>query len=180
MKRWFVVSLFFLILLSSCNFSTRVKMKRMAGEYFTVPSGLYKIHNDTIFECESATISKPTIVVWIDSLSCMECTLLHFDHYHKLFSYCKDSIDNAVDVMMIFSPKHNAVETTIRNISTYVKEYDVYVDYANSLYTGNPYIADDENMHSFLLDRNGRIQLIGYPLYTDAMWNLYRNYLCNL
>ena len=154
-------------------------MKRMSGECFTVPSRLYRIYNDTIFECDNDTISKPTIVVWIDSLSCMECTLLHFDHYHKLFSYCKDSIGNTVDVMMIFSPKHNAMETTIRNIAAYVKEYGVYVDCDNSLYTDNPYIADEENMHSFLLDGNGRIQLIGYPLYTDAMWNLYKNFLCN-
>ena len=58
--------------------------------------------------------------------------------------------------------------------------YPVYVDKENLFQTSNPSIPDDSRYHTFLLDRNNRVVLVGNPLASNAMRSLFRKTLDNM
>ena len=51
----------------------------------------------------------------------------------------------------------------------------VYVDDRQYFITNNPTIPEDAMFHTFLLDRENRIVLVGNPVHNEKLWELYKN-----
>ena len=66
----------------------------------------------------------------------------------------------------------------------YIKVYrchNIILDSTNTFKKINPVIPlNNSSLHTFLLDKNNRIVLIGNPLNGDAMWNLFKSTLENM
>lgn len=58
--------------------------------------------------------------------------------------------------------------------------YPVYIDEAEQFTQLNSFLPEDTRYHTFLLDRNDCIVLVGNPLGSDAMWALFRSTLDNM
>ncbi|MBR2195950.1 MAG: hypothetical protein IJ911_10090 [Salinivirgaceae bacterium] len=58
--------------------------------------------------------------------------------------------------------------------STKLHDYPIFIDTANQFYKLNPHIPDNKLMHSFLLDSEGKVVLVGNPIQNQAMFDLYK------
>lgn len=49
----------------------------------------------------------------------------------------------------------------------------LFFDHKNAFFVKNK-IPKENNLHTFLLDKNNRVVLIGSPINNEKMWNLYK------
>ncbi|MDR3093410.1 MAG: hypothetical protein LBU62_02055, partial [Bacteroidales bacterium] len=50
----------------------------------------------------------------------------------------------------------------------------VYIDKESFFHKKNPNIPSDERMHTFLLDENNKVVLVGSPIRNEMLWELYK------
>ena len=53
-------------------------------------------------------------------------------------------------------------------------DYPVFIDQYATFVHQNPNLPKNQQLHSFLLDKNNRVVLVGNPLYNPALWALYK------
>lgn len=112
-----------------------------------------------------------TFVEYFDSAECSPCAISrmylwdmfvdkhneHNDHIrYKFIFYTPDSVGNSIDSSISNNPS-----------------ISVYWDPCGSFGRNNPQIPDNPNMHSFLIDEDNNILLIGNPLTNSKIDKLF-------
>lgn len=116
------------------------------------------------------------LVVYIDSFICTECTMnslyLWYDYtmiekkYKDLFQLCFIIKSNRKDEQSLVS----AFRYTGLN-------HPIYIDTTNTFMKANPNIPIEEPYHTFLLNKNDSVVLVGDPLKNTQIKNLYEKTL---
>ena len=82
--------------------------------------------------------------------------------------------------MYIFSPseeKRDLFEEVIENTT---RDASIFVDYDNKFGSSNKFLPSEEELHCFLLDSEDKIVLVGNPMFSNSVFNLYKNKLKEL
>ena len=75
---------------------------------------------------------------------------------------------------------NNQYYSSTSNLQSHGIDFPVVIDKYNDFRSINHSIPADSRYHTFLLDRNNRVVLVGNPLASDAMWSLFRKTLDNM
>lgn len=168
-----------LFALSSCT-RLRIKkeMKDVVGTEITLPQSLeYISGRDSTYESQDKTLA--TMLIWYDSTMCSTCKLSGLQSLAEIELFCRDSVDNAT-VIIIFSPPAKAHETFREASSLTKRDYPIQVDYEGAFIRENSQLPKTGYMHTFLLDRDGKIVLVGDPVSNPVLWRTYKKYLYKL
>ena len=117
------------------------------------------------------------LVSYYPSNYCTACTINQLDKWKPIFDL---AADGQFVPVLLFSPGERGYRSLISELQFSEPPYPVYVDKENLFQTSNPSIPDDSRYHTFLLDRNNRVVLVGNPLASNAMWSLFRKTLDNM
>ena len=169
-------SLLFLLIICSC-FSCQDKrkedVKALYREWSTkeivFPSHLQFVvqDRDTAF----SPFDKPyKIVTHVDSSDCFSCRL-NFTSWWKMTQMADSVGGGNVQFLYFLSSKR---EDVARKVQMYNFTYPVCVDPQDSLGILNQF-PEDENFHTFLLDKDNRVLAIGNPIYSTRIRDLYLN-----
>jgi len=60
-----------------------------------------------------------------------------------------------------------------RALQFYNFEWPVFIDSSQEFIALNPELPEIKHLHTFLLDQNNRVVLIGEPLHNPELWRLY-------
>lgn len=85
-----------------------------------------------------------------------------------------DSIQPAVPVYFIIAPPKeelNAIRQKILELK--LQRYRIEIDSTNRFMQQNKAIPADALFHTFLLDGQNRIVVVGSPLFNNKMWKIY-------
>ena len=166
-----------MIIISICSCGDNSKRKiagtirGMQEHVLAIPNDLIAIRNgDTRSMTESASI-RHRLIVYYDSTDCTSCNISHLHDFHPLFS--ADSSSASFQLLVIFSPIAKENKLTVEEICYKAFPYTVYVDTLGSFARLNPFLPESSLYHTILCDEKGKILLVGNPLSSAKMWELF-------
>ena len=115
--------------------------------------------------------------MYYSNIECSSCTINNLIEYHDI--YKKIGGGTLFSPIIIFG-LNNQYYSITSNLQSHGIDFPVIIDKYNDFRSINPSIPDDSRYHTFLLDRNNRVVLVGNPLSSDAMWSLFRKTLDNM
>lgn len=112
------------------------------------------------------------LVIYIDSLSCSPCFISHMHEYEDVISEF-DSL--GVSTLFVFEPQRDRQDEV-----KYVLEQQAYpfrtVVVGNGTFTSaNPHLPSSQVLHSFLLNGESEVVVVGNPQRNDRVRALMRN-----
>lgn len=112
------------------------------------------------------------LVVYMNSVQCDGCRLkdlLVWKHYMRQIDSM--GVADSVRFVFVFYPKDTAV--LAEKLALYDFNRPVWLDLDGDFERQNP-LPESPAFHTFLLNREDRIRLIGSPVGNSKMWKLYR------
>lgn len=126
--------------------------------------------NKMIVYFDGDTIINPTfqsdamkMVFYVDSALCNSCNMKRLHEWHPIIDKAKECNDN-VDFFFIFSPSKKDIRSTKMTVKNSILENTIYLDTLGLFRQANPHIPSNPNLHTFLLDKDNNVVLVGNPL----------------
>ena len=180
MKKTIVMAIVFGATVIACRNETAREVSRIQNKQIVMPSALHYYHG-SLPEYNTADDALATLLIWYDSTQCSGCRLNNLMDLDMFVRYCKDTL-GPVNVDIVFSPPTDAHDVFEEMVEQAHLRYPIYVDYYGLFATQNKYLPKSELLHTFLLDAESKVVLVGDPTQGRAIWNLYKKYmemLCN-
>ena len=168
-----LLSITFISLSIGCSrYKVSKTVKSSIGQTITYPNEILCVEGA---DKHYAPLADPimTLLVWFDSTECSSCKIRGISTFQGLMSYCRDTL-GSVDIKFLFSPLIDNIEYIVEASSDLSVDYPIYIDVENKFKEFNSFIPDHFNYHSFLLNKEGGIELIGNPLINEKINQLYR------
>ncbi len=111
---------------------------------------------DSVYRREDVT----KLVIFVDSLSCSSCFLSHMMQYYDI----NDSLDvHDGHLLVILHPQQSRVDEVRKKLKAEKYPFWCVIDKDNEFLSNNPTLPDNKLLHTFLLNNDNRIILIGDP-----------------
>ena len=120
--------------------------------------------------------SIPKLVIYTDSEMCTLCNI-------KKISIDVDSLKGfnlPIEIIPIIAPQVDSIVNLHMILKYYMNRNPVFLDEECKFRKVNSLLPVSNRFHTFLLDKNNKVVLVGNPLASDAMWNLFRKTLDNM
>ena len=119
------------------------------------------------------------LVIYTDSMSCSSCQIDRMYEYEEMIDFRSETGEKYLPVF-IFSPRKGQGDNIRYTLSITRFRYPVLLDEAGGFPRLNPHIPSDNRCHAFLLDKNGKVILVGNPSRNPALWELYKKTIHDL
>lgn len=120
--------------------------------------------DDTIYS------SQYRLIVYSDTNECSFCNVKNTLYWESLLDSVNDKkSDTKMDIIFIYSPSKEEKERFLANIKMVKLKWPVYVDTCSYFTVANPYIPNNSMFHTFLVNEENRIMLVGNPLYNEKV-----------
>lgn len=116
------------------------------------------------------------LVVYFDSTVCQPCRINRLYEWESIISL-EAKYDYQFDVMFIFSPSYKQQDFMCRSFATNRFRHIVWFDKKGIFRQINRFVPDDSRFHTFLLNRDNEIALVGNPLSNQNIRVLFDNTL---
>lgn len=103
------------------------------------------------------------LVVYIDSVECTPCAINHIDSWRPLVGYA-EQFNNQLRFYFVFSPMKKELRGTELMLSNTMFDYPILLDTLGEFERLNPHLPKNRALHTFLLDENNNVILVGSPL----------------
>ena len=113
------------------------------------------------------------LVVWYDSLLCTSCQATAMYKWRDIVNYA-DSLVNYFSVIYLFTPQKEDFGNLYMLLKADRFDYPIFIDRNATFVQQNPKIPKNHQLHSFLLDKNNRVVMVGSPLHNPTLWELYK------
>jgi hypothetical protein len=148
----------------------------MASEVL-IPGDKFGLSNEEMWPEFEERVLK--IIVYTDSLSCNTCKVDNLFQYSDIVNFCKQ-LDGKCEPVFMFSPRERDVEMLRYRLDISIIDYNIVIDSTRSFPKANPHIPADSRLHTFLLDKNGKVVLVGDPSHNPELWELYKKTITEL
>lgn len=174
----YLIASLVLILLFSCQNKKSKEiesvLKEMQGKVIDFPSTLRSVYMDKDTLCPAIFEKENKIVVYVDSMGCSECNM-KIQEWIDIFKCTRDSLPN-LSIIYIVSPKKGQSQKITSIFRKYEIDYPFFIDSLNQFGNLNK-MPKERKYHTFLIDRHNRIVLVGSPIRSDKIWQLYKDYV---
>lgn len=157
-----------MLLFASCNTGERNAqlMKDWQGKKIIYPDeAIYTVYGEDTIEIAEKTQFQ--ILSFADSVGCMSCKL-KLELWKSLIEEL--NIDYNVSILFVFQTKKSEEMSYILKKANF--NYPVVFDEEGSFNFLNNFPTDD-NFRTFLLDKEGKVILVGNPIYNSKIKNIY-------
>lgn len=149
----------------------RRQLKELMGTTIVLPEKITCVYNGEVYPMPDSLREKALLIMYIDSTECTGCRLSKLVEYH---SFAEKLRDWNTEFFVLLTPKRNEKEYVTDLILSYVYPFPVFLDDAGEFFIRNPrFVGKPSNLHTVLVDPEKRPVLIGDPLGSDAMAELF-------
>lgn len=168
------------ILLSLSSCSERQKLRKTMSKFvqseIQIPDDLECMYNRELTIINKDTLKPYKLIVYYDSLDCSSCRISHLMDLYPLYDMADTS---NFSVITIFSPKKENLEEVSFQIQILDPMIPVYIDRLGSFAQFNQGIPLDVKFHSFLVNNDDIVVLVGNPLYNENIAGLLNKIINN-
>ncbi|MCL2502971.1 MAG: hypothetical protein FWE99_07560 [Bacteroidales bacterium] len=162
------------LLLFSCSGNRLTKsVEQFMGQQIVLSADWNAVYKgrDTVL---TGFIEAPVkLVVWYDSLGCGSCEVGKMHEWNKITAYA-DSLAPWFSIVYLFTPRRADLRSVDRAVKIDKFDYPVFIDKDATFIQQNPKLPKNRQLHSFLLDKNNRVVMVGNPLHNPTLWALYK------
>ena len=127
--------------------------------------------SDSILEDRPWNKAKLKLVHYVDSATCSTCYLQKIAIYGLLFSMEAQSNNDFYNVFII-NPNIIAKKKLISDFSGKLIPQTIFVDSTNVFMESNPNLPSESMYHTFMLDENNKVILVGNPMLNKQIENM--------
>ena len=171
MTKLLLISLMFVFLMSSCSRSKEIEyaMNLMCSRKISIPCK-DMIHipykNDN---CSHEQNINKKMIVYIDSTECASCSMKQMFEWNDLLWMEEKRL---VQFIFIFQTAYT--EDMIEVFNTSRLEHCIYIDTCRVFDKANSHIPDNKMYHTFLIDENDCVLLVGNPIRNSTIMKLFK------
>lgn len=166
----FIISTFILFGIIGCkNRAIERKMINIYKKEFKLPDSMQVITTDHRIYDEIMPKSTSRLIIYYDSTECSSCRVIHLPDLDTLYNI-KDSC--YFSPIVIFRPIPKEYDRIKKLLIMQELKHPVYIDTSFQIQSLNSFI-DIELPKVFLIDKYNKMQLVGNPLSSTKMWNLF-------
>lgn len=150
--------------LSACHGRLAENVNRMMHESVkldTVDMENVNIHG-SIYNSVGSN-SEFTLVVYNDEFECLSCKVSRLNEWHRFLTQIYDAYHD-VKVCFIFSPPNDNTDDIRELIGEQGFRHPVFIDSNHLFERENSWLPVESLYHTFLVDKDNRIVLVGNPL----------------
>lgn len=167
----------FCFLFSSCtrkNAEIETLMRSISSHRTNVPFEKLVCINipNTIDDSIHYTHANYKVVEYINERACAPCTVKGLAVWNELL-YMNHSFSSA---FIIEAPSYR-IPSLRKSYMESGLDHPVYIDTCHAFMNANPHITDNALFHTFLLDENDSIKIIGNPIRNEKIKELYKKIL---
>lgn len=111
------------------------------------------------------------LVVFTDSSYCSECNIKKMHLWNKIIDIEKKY--DGLDLIFILGVKYGTTSYISNQLYKSGINHPIYLDETQSMLTLNPHIPKESIFHTFLLDKNNNIILVGSPAHSERIYDLF-------
>jgi hypothetical protein len=155
------------------------QLEEFAREAIAVPGGMRQMveGRDSLVLDPGAGLAR--LVVWVDSVTCSSCKMNRMFEYEDIIKL-RDEVGEGFVPVFVFSPPRARMDEVLWSLELSQFGYPVFLDEEGAFFAANGHIPSDSRFHTFLLDRDGRVVLVGDPLNNPGLWKLYKTTITQL
>ena len=112
------------------------------------------------------------MVVYVDSVVCSSCRLKEMYKWDDFLSKL-ESVSSQIKVFFIFATSYDNIRKLKISAKTLPNSFPIYMDTTNIFLRMNPHIPHNPMFHTFLLDENNNVLLVGNPLENEKIKKLF-------
>ena len=166
------------IFVGCSRYKIRRDLASLSNICIHIPNDMEVVENGVMLqEYQYKQSLKPKLIFYYNNQGCNACKISHIYDLYKLFDM-NDS--ESFDILIIVAPAVQQYEDVITQVKYQRHCFPIYIDKKNEFISMNSKLSNDSRYHTFLLDKNNRIILIGNPVYSTDMWNLFKTTLDNM
>lgn len=178
--RKIIICFYVVVCLISCvDRKLQRQLEVLSARDIVVPNTMRQMVGGRDSTALDPTVGLVRLVVWVDSVGCSSCRLGYMFLYDEIIGHSKAAGDGFVPVF-VFSPPKDKIEEVMVVLKYSEFTYPVLIDEKNLFSAANPNIPDDSRFHTFLLDKNGKVVLVGDPANNPTLWELYKKTIVQL
>lgn len=180
MHNLFFLTIFVSLLLLSCGHTDEIKenLMRMQSSHISLPLSkmqcMYR-ENDTLV-VEDWREKTYRVVIYSDSADCSSCVLDKLWIWNDKMKELKQ-LNSNLRFIFILSPRPDRLEDVYLSLAFSGLQSHVYVDTAFVFQKENPQIPAEYDYHTFLLNTNDSIVIVGNPIDNKSVDKLYKKLL---
>ena len=149
----------------------RRQLKELMGSTIVLPEKISCVYNGEVYPMPDYLREKAMLIMYIDSTECTGCRLSKLVEYH---SFAEKLREWNTEFFVLLTPKRNEQEYVTDLILSYVYPFAVFMDDEGAFFLRNPqFTGKPSNLHTMLVDQEKRLALLGDPLGSDAMLELF-------
>lgn len=168
----FICTAFFFVACSNRERQFTQEIKVLQSKVIRLPSrGLFMRRGK---EVQKVDVNKEVLklVVYADSIGCTACAINHIDSWGHFIDYA-EQFNNQLRFYFIFSPMKKEVRGTELMITNTMFDYPILLDTLGEFEKLNPYLPKNRALHTFLLDENDKVILVGNPLHNKKIEKMF-------
>lgn len=172
---------FCLILLSGCGKSSTINKELicMTSEPISIPlQDLEEYSQDRNNIKYDKVLNGCKIVNYVDSKSCSICYMKSIYKWDD-FIYVNEETKN-VEYFFIIDVRGQNIDELKNALDKIFFSQNIYFDTNGIFISKNKHISDNQLYHTFLLDKNNNIVLVGNPINNQEMGKLYITTINNM
>ena len=139
------------------------EMKALQSKEIKLPSkGLVLLQSTELHEVEMNEKALK-LVIYTDSVGCTACAINQINLWDSFIDYA-NQFNNQLRFYFIFSPVKKDLNSIKLAIANSMFEYPIVLDTLREFEKLNPHLPKNRSFHSFLLDKNNNVILVGNPM----------------
>lgn len=153
----------------SCNTNREQELLKEITLFQSRPINYYqnKLISDSMFQ------GKLKYIVYSDSINCTSCAINQMDLWNPLIKYSKN-YEGQLNFYFIFCPAKKDIQrvklalcknTALNNL--------ILLDTLGEFEKWNPHLPKNKMLHTFLLDENNNVILVGSPLHNKNIRKMF-------
>ncbi len=166
--------LFVLLLLSCGNKKLQKQLEEFIQSEVVVPYDMRQLVEGRGLVATNNIAGSIQLVIWADSVACSSCRLNNIFEYDEIIHFREEAGEKYVPIFL-FSPSHAKINDVTQTLDKIRFDYPIVIDERQAFPAANPHIPADSRFHTFLLDRNGKVILVGDPVNNPQLWELYKS-----
>ncbi len=172
-SRSILIIIFSMMLFIACNAQLNIEQElcKLKSEPIIIPKDMQvNIAGRDTTACDYLN-SNLKLVIYSDSLECRSCTINKLYQWNNLIKYA-EKFNGDLRYYFIFSTSDE--ENLKFELKMSLFEYPTLIDYKNNFSILNPHLPTNRSLHTFLLDENNNVVLVGNPLHNPKIEKMFK------
>lgn len=165
--------LIILSMLSCMSSKLRREYDTLKSRKITIPNNLRTLVNGKDSLISNFFDGELKLIVYIDSTSCNSCHAKTLGKWNDLLEYAQN-FENKLKFYFIMAPKKSEANSVIISLRSAEFDYPVILDAGDVFRKSNPHISSNKVLHTFLLDSENNVIMIGNPTNSSEIDQLFK------